>query len=73
MSSSTINPNKNSRRGRPPVDSEQIGIRLTRDLIDGIEAYQRDEPDAVPKTEAIRRIIRDWLQSKGYLPSPKED
>lgn len=72
MSSSTINPTKKSRRGRPPVDSEQIGIRLTRDLLEGIAAFQRDEPTAVPKTEAVRRIIRDWLISHGYLELPPD-
>lgn len=70
MAKSTINPSEKSRRGRPAVDSEQIGLRLTRDLLDGIEAYQRDEPSAVPKTEAVRRIVRDWLTSHGYLATP---
>lgn len=70
MTESTINPSIKSKRGRPPVDSEQIGIRLTRDLLDAIEAYQSDEPEAVPKTEAVRRIVRDWLISHGYLSDP---
>lgn len=61
MSSKIIRP------GRPPVDSERVDTRLTRDLLDGIEAFASAEDDKPKRPEAIRRILRDWLQSKGYL------
>lgn len=41
---------------------------MGRDLLDGIDAFASSQADAPSRSEAIRRIIRDWLQSKGYLP-----
>ena len=70
-----IDPNTTLTRGRPLVDSEQMGIRLSRELLNGIDAYTRDGPTGVPRTEAVRRILRDWLNAHGYLANPpvKED
>lgn len=53
--------------GRPPVDSEQVNLRIQRAELDGIDAFSLEQPDAPPRTEAIRRIIRDWLIGHGYL------
>ena len=61
--------------GRPPVDSEQLNLRIQRDALNGIDAFASDEPDKPNRTEAVRRIIRDWLIGHGYLENtpPKED
>jgi len=37
------------------------------ELTDAIDAFALDETDKPPRSEAIRRIIRDWLISHGYL------
>lgn len=66
MSSSTINPIKKS-RGRPAVDSDQVNIRLVRGDLDAIDAFAAEQADSLTRPEAIRRIIRDWLQANGYL------
>lgn len=67
MSKSIINPNKKSKRGRPPVDTEQIGIRMELDLFKALDRYRVSLSDAPQRTEAIRRILREWLSDKGYL------
>lgn len=53
--------------GRPPVDSEQLNFRMQRDRLDGLDAYRNSEPDKPSRTEAIRRIITDWLKVHGFL------
>lgn len=66
MSKSTINPIKKS-RGRPPVDSEQINLRIQRPDLEALDGFAASEPDQPNRTEAIRRILRDWLIGNGYL------
>lgn len=53
--------------GRPPVDSEQVNLRVQRADLDAIDAFSADQVDKPPRTEAIRRIVRDWLVGHGYL------
>lgn len=67
MSKSTINPTKKS-RGRPPVDSEQINLRIQRPDLEAIDAFAADADEGkLGRPEAIRRILRDWLIGHGYL------
>ena len=58
--------------GRPPVDSEQLNFRLNRDLLDAIAAFANDQDDKPSRTEAVRRIIRDWAIGHGYLEMPPD-
>jgi hypothetical protein len=58
--------------GRPPVDSEQLNLRIQRDALNGIDAFAADQDDKPNRTEAVRRIIRDWLIGHGYLENPPE-
>jgi hypothetical protein len=37
------------------------------DLIGAIEKFGTAEPDNPSQSEAIRRILRDWLIGNGYL------
>lgn len=67
MTSSMINPSTKSKRGRPPVDSEQVGIRVERPVINALDAYSADQPDTPGRPEAIRRLLRDGLTQRGYL------
>ena len=69
MSQSTINPRKNL-RGRPRVDSEQINARLPRETLAALDAYAANgEEKPMGRTEAIRAILKDWLETRGYLRS----
>lgn len=53
--------------GRPAVDSEQVNFRLQRDALDALDAYREAEPDKPSRTEAVRRILTDYLKANGYL------
>jgi hypothetical protein len=66
MARSTLNPSKKS-RGRPPVDSEQVNLRVHRWELDGLDAFIAEQPEPISRTEALRRILRDWLIGHGYL------
>jgi hypothetical protein len=46
---------------------DQINFRLTRDAIEGIDAFAAQEPDKPGRTEAVRRIVRAWLVEHGFL------
>ena len=69
MAPSRINPTKKSSRGRPPVDSEQVGIRIERPDLNALDAYAADQDDKPGRPEAIRRILRGELTRLGYLPA----
>ena len=66
MTKSTINPIKKP-RGRPSVDSEQVNFRIQRADLDAIDEFAKSQDDAPNRTEAIRRILKDWLIGHGYL------
>ena len=66
---STINDTKKT-RGRPPVDSDRVNVRIGRSELDAIDAFSASQEDNPPRVEAIRRILRDWLHSHGYLDTP---
>lgn len=71
MTEATLNPTK-KRMGRPPVDSEQINVRLLRPLLDAIDKAQADF-DKASRPETIRFILKEWLQSQGRIPLDSED
>ena len=67
MSGSIINPSKKP-RGRPPVDSEQVNLRLQRPLLDALDRYIEEEcPPDTSRPEALRTAFRDWAIGMGYL------
>lgn len=68
MTKATINPIKKS-RGRPPVDSDQLNVRVLREELAAIDAYAATQPDAPGRTKAARRILREWLIANGFLRS----
>lgn len=47
---------------------------ITPELADGLERYieANDEPPAprMSREEALQTIVRDWLQSQGFVPLP---
>lgn len=62
----SIDARKKSRRGRPPVDSEEVRSRIAQPALGALDKYA--EETAIPRAEAIRRILADWLRERGYLP-----
>lgn len=59
---------KQKKRGRPATGQTPItGVRLPDDLAEGVDAYAASQEDAPTRSEAIRRIIREWLSEKGFL------
>ncbi|MTW19446.1 hypothetical protein GJ689_24960 [Rhodoplanes serenus] len=58
---------KNSTRGRPPVDTEGMTVRVHRNVLDALEAYRREQDEIPSRPEAVRQIVIDWLVERGYL------
>jgi len=59
---------KQKKRGRPATGKTPIaGVRLPDDLAAGVDAFAAEEADNPSRSEAIRRILRDWLVGHGYL------
>ena len=51
-----------SGRGRPKVDSEQITVRLPRDLLEALDDFRRQQDDLPTRPEAVRRILAERLK-----------
>ena len=50
------------KKGRPPVDSEDVHVRLARSAIDALDAWIVAQPEPRPsRPEAIRRILSEVL------------
>tara|TARA_R100000655_G_scaffold32191_1_gene63989 strand:- start:511 stop:687 length:177 start_codon:yes stop_codon:yes gene_type:complete len=52
------------KKGRPPVDSSGIMLRLHSDIIKNIDAFRKEEDDLPTRPEMIRRMIKDWIEDK---------
>ena len=64
---------KKSKRGRPVVDSEQVGTRFERSTLDALDAWAADQDIAEPRwPEAIGRALAEHLRARGYLPAASE-
>lgn len=37
-------------------------------MLEGIDRFAAEQPDKPRRPEAVRRIVRDWLISHGYMP-----
>jgi hypothetical protein len=64
MNSSRINSAKKSKRGRPPVDSEAINVRMLADALKSLDAWRRKQEDLPGRPEAIRRLVEIGLRAK---------
>ena len=51
------------RKGRPPVDSSGIMLRLHNDIIKKIDDLRKEEDDLPTRPEMIRRMIKDWIEN----------
>jgi metal-responsive CopG/Arc/MetJ family transcriptional regulator len=57
----SIDSAKKPKKGRPPVDSEAVNVRLPRDMLDAVDAFRRNEDDLPTRPEAIRRLVEKAL------------
>ena len=51
-------------RGRPPVDTEAVTVRLPRDIIEKIDEIREIELGTQSRPDVIRRAIIEWLREK---------
>lgn len=59
---------KQKKRGRPATGKTPItGVRLDDDTTSAIESFRASKVPEITQSEAIRRILRDWLVGHGYL------
>lgn len=65
---------KKVRRGRPPVDTEQVAVRLPRDLLDVLDQVIASDinPKPTSRPDAIRMIVRQWAETTGYIEPPPD-
>jgi metal-responsive CopG/Arc/MetJ family transcriptional regulator len=56
-------------RNPPEPDAEKVSVALEHDLLAGIEAYSSTQKDSPSRPDAVRRILREWLQSNGFIRS----
>jgi len=52
---------KQKRRGRPPIDSKEVQVRMRRDLLNALDDWRAAQPDVPGRPEAIRRLIAKAL------------
>jgi hypothetical protein len=60
---STINSAKKS-RGRPPVESEAVNVRIALPALKEIDDWRRHQDDMPGRPEAIRRLVELGLKAK---------
>ncbi len=53
---------KETKMGRPRVDTEAVNLRLPRDMIEAIDDLRRMQPDLPTRPEMIRRALAEWLE-----------
>lgn len=59
--------------GRPPVDSEPLTLRLSRELLDSLDKFRESEADRPSRTEALRRVATSFLQVRNQMIPPSSD
>jgi len=61
---SRINNIKKSKRGRPPVESEAITVRMAVTALHDLDDWRRKQDDLPGRPEAIRRLCELGLKAK---------
>ena len=59
---SKINSAKKSKRGRPPVASEAINVRMAKPALEIMDDWRRQQDDLPSRPEAIRRLVELGLK-----------
>jgi hypothetical protein len=60
---SRINNIKKSKRGRPPVESEALTVRMTVTALQGLDDWRRKQDDLPGRPEAVRRLVEIGLKA----------
>lgn len=55
--------NHTRKRGRPPVDTEMVRARLSREMLDAIDIFSRAKFGRVDRADALRLILEGWMIS----------
>ena len=61
----SIDETKKPKKGRPPVDTEAVNLRLPRDILAAVDKFRREQADLPTRPEAIRRLISEALDKRG--------
>ncbi|MBY4589503.1 hypothetical protein [Rhizobium redzepovicii] len=56
-----------AQRGRPVEFPIKKLVALNDELLDAIEVFRAQAAPPINQSEAIRKILRDWLIGNGYL------
>jgi len=65
--------NRRNPRERPPVDTDLVRVRVATKDLRAVDRFAKSESDKPSRTEAVRRILRDWLVAHGYLKVEPEE
>jgi hypothetical protein len=55
---------KKPKRGRPPVETEAVNVRLAVTALEIIDNWRRKQDDLPGRPEAIRRLVELGLKAK---------
>jgi hypothetical protein len=61
---SRINNVKKSKRGRPPIESEAVTVRMATSALRDVDDWRRQQDDLPGRPEAIRRLVELGLKAK---------
>ena len=60
---SRINNIKNSKRGRPSIESEAVTVRMAVESLRALDDWRRVQDDLPGRPEAIRRLVEIGLKA----------
>ncbi|WP_223476658.1 CopG family ribbon-helix-helix protein [Oricola indica] len=52
------------------AETEQVCTVLPRDVLNGLDAFVAAQAETRSRDEAIRQIVREWLQAQGHMRDP---
>ncbi|UNC15611.1 CopG family transcriptional regulator [Acidiphilium multivorum] len=55
---------KKAKKGRPPVDSEAVTVRMERPQIARLDDWRRNQSDLPTRPEAVRRLLDKAMGSE---------
>jgi len=55
---------KKSKRGRPPIESEAVTVRMAVESLRELDDWRRKQEDLPGRPEAIRRLVELGLKKK---------
>lgn len=60
---STLNARKKT-MGRPRVDSEEVSVRMPRDMLNALDEWRDSQDGRLSRPEAVRRLVSSALASE---------